>query len=248
MAKQLGLILWWTLLPGVASFAGEDGAVDNGEGRRLLATCAQTIKQVHVVRYEADYKGTGWVAKRVAAVTGKVVLGGRSSWDIDEFWCEVTLKPHDSEDVINLMAGSDGDQFYLIDPKTKMVYVDMDPAVLGSQGRNVRRVILRELTAKEPLKEMLEAKNIELQGTELVGKDPCHKIEVTTEDDGRSVWFISQKDHLPRRLIRYYSRPDDGEGTTDLTLRRVEIDPHMDGNLFTLAVPAGFTKTDDFAP
>ncbi len=248
MVKQVGLILWITLLSGVVSYAGEEGAAGNVAGRKLLEQCAKTIKQIHVVSYEADYKGTGWVANRVAEVKGKVVLGGRSSWDTDEFWCEVALKPHDSEEVIHLTAGSDGDQFYLIDPKAKMAYEDMDPAVLGSQGRNVRRVVLREFTADEPLKELLEAKKIELQGAEVVGEEACHKIEVVAEDDSRSVWLISQKDHLPRRIVRYHTHPERGEGTTDLTLHRVEVDPRMDRSPFALVVPAGFTKTDDFAP
>ncbi len=242
MLRHAGLILCWVLLSGVASYAGDDA------GRKIIEQCASKIKQAHVVSYEVDYKGTAWVAKRVGEVSGKVVVGGRSEWDVDEFWCDVTLKKHDSEEAIHLMAGSDGDQYFLIDPKTKMAHLDMDPAVLGSQGRNVRRAIFRQYTSKEPMKDVLEAKKIELQGTELVGQEACHKIEVIEEDDSRSVWFISQKDYLPRRVVGYHVHPEHGEGTTDLTMSHVKIDPRMDHGPFKLVVPAGFTKTDDFAP
>ncbi len=248
MAKQLVIIVSLALISGAVNAADEGVASDGNAGRKLLDQCARKIKQVRLVRYEADYKGTAWVAKRVAEVKGKVVLGGRSQWDLDEFRCDVALKAPDSEEVINLTAGSDGELFYLIVPKTKMVYADIDPAVLGSHNRNLRRVIFRDFTSEQPLQEILKAQKIELQGTELVGREPCHKIEVVTEDGSRSIWFISQKDHLPRRLVRYHNHPEHGEGTTELTLHGVEIDPRLDRSPFTLTVPAGFTKTDDFAP
>lgn len=219
--------------------------------KEVLAAASDAMKATKVVKYDAAYTATGWAKRFVPDVNGSAIVGQRSKWDIDEFYCDIKLKRADSEEVQLYQAGCDGDTYYLIDPKTKLVHVDMDPTVLGSGSRDIMRVILPEFASPEPLKDAMEAEGIELVGTETVDGHECRQVRVPPTGGPELVWSISTKDHLPRRVVRKYPpRPDsNGEGaTTELAITNLAVDPTLDRNYFKPQVPEGFTKTDDFAP
>ena len=236
---------------GAAAGEASEKKAEPSEGLKILQKTAAALEKVKSVRYQAQYQGTGWVKQYVADVEGSAMLGEPSEHDIARFRCEVKLTPPKAEEPLELTAGSDGDLFYMIDPKTKTAYVDMDDAVLGSQGRNVQRVLMREFVAKEPLAEDLKAEKVELKGTAKVGDEDCHEIHVTRSESQQVVWFVSKKDGLPRRVDRIYQNRQDPEGdagTTQLVLSNVVVDKTFQMAPFKVTVPAGFTKTDDFAP
>ncbi len=156
-----------------------------------------------------------------------------------------------SSDEVELTAGSDGNVYFLIDPKSKMAYEDMDPAVIGKHERNVQRVLMPGFGAQEPFKDELEADSIELKGTAEIGDEPCHEIYVDAKEPPDLIWYLSKKDLLPRRLVRVYPNqrdPEGEDGTTQLTISNLELNPRPEHDPFKLRVPEGFTKTDDFAP
>jgi len=102
--------------------------------------------------------------------------------------------------------------------------------------------------ASEPFEEALKAKEIELKGTADVAGVACDEIAVTSEDgQQRAIWYFAKEDHLPRRVVRIYKNPEGKEGTTDLTLTNLVVNPRI-ADPFKPEVPPGFTKTDEFAP
>lgn len=223
----------------------------SSEGFEILKKAETALKEVKQVSYRAEFKATGWVAAFVPEVSGTALLGERSKWDLDRFRCEVKLQPRGSSEVIELTAGSDGDLFFLIDSKNKMAYEDMDPAVLGSQGRDIQRVLMREFTASDPFGDEIKPDLVELKGTESVGGEECYQIHIKSDTPPEVVWFISKKDFLPRRVRRIHPNRRDpkGEpGTTELTVTNLVVNPKLNSNPFKLVVPTGFTKTNDFAP
>ncbi len=158
------------------------------------------------------------------------------------------MTPPDSDETIEVLAGSNGDLFYLIDPATKMVYADIDEAVLGSRTRDPRRVLLHEFVAKEPLAEDLKAHKIELEDKTKVGNETCYRVHITRSEPPEVIWYLSTKDLLPRRIDRLYKNPEGKVGSTQLALTDLVAEPTCNTALFELTVPQGFTQTDEFAP
>ncbi len=208
---------------------------------------AAAIVSAKRLGYQAQYEATDWVKAFVPNVSGTVVVGKRSEFDLDEFFCNVAIKPNDSDKTQKLTAGSDGDVYFLIDSKTKMAHVDMDPSVLGSYGGDIQRVVVRELTAKQPFSEAIKEGKAELTGTRTIDNEPCYEIRIKGDSPSEIVWYLSTKDFLPRRIERIYKR-EGKSGSTLLTLSKLVVNPKTPRDPFKLAVPKGFTKTDDFAP
>jgi hypothetical protein len=214
----------------------------------ILHKAEEALKSVKFVRYQVKYEGTGWVKQFVADAEGSVMLGERSQHDIARYRCEVKLTPPGATEAIELCGGSDGDLFYLIDPKTKTVYADIDEAVIGTHSANFQRVLLPDFVAEEPLAEDLEAEKFELKESTLVGGEPCYQVQVVRSETRETLWSISKNDLLPRRVHRIYREPDRGEGATDLELTELVAKTTFDPAPFMLRVPDGYTKTDEFAP
>ena len=200
------------------------------------------------MQYDAHYSATGWITAHVPQIEGCAVLGEPSQYDIVRLRTEVKMTPPKSEEMIALTAGCDGDLFFLIDPKVKMVYADIDEAVLGTQQRNVQRLLMREFVTKEPLADVLKAEKPELKETGQVGDETCYQIHVSLSDTRGITWFVSKKGWLPRRVDRLYQNPEKEEGSTRLVLTNVIARATFSIEPFKAIVPHGFTRRDDFAP
>jgi len=247
--KRIAIVLACALLP-IPALA--DG--DLTDGREILKKADEAVKKIKLVEYRADYQGTAWVQQFVPAVTGTVVLGKQSKWEIPQFRCEIKLQKYGSEEVQELTAGCDGDVYFLIDPKTKTAHEDMDEAVLGTQSRDIQRALMREFSIPKPFGAILEPEEgdppaIELKGTAKVGDQECYEVVIkpTGPQAPELHWFISKKDLLPRKIVRIYDREGE-KGTTELAVHDLKVDPKLDRNPFKLVPPPGFKKTDEFAP
>jgi len=220
--------------------------------KEILKRADAAMKAVKTVSYDAKYTSEGWVKPFVADVEGKVVLGPDGEYDVPRFYCEVEMKKPDWDAPQSFTAGCDGNEYYLIDAKTKKAHHDMDPVVLGANSRDIQRVSMREFTADEPFKDELAAKDISLTSTKTIDGEMCYEVEIKTEGGRQKavVWWISTKDFLPRGVKRVHApRGGEGEdGSTQLMIRNVIATKKNKPEVFTLKVPAGYTKTDEFAP
>ena len=250
MMNQVTGLTWGLCV--ILGLGTDQPARDPGEltdPMEILKRADAAIKKVDRVSYNADYKATEWITAFVPAVTGKVVMGERSKHDIDRFFCQVKLQSAKSSETSEYTAGSDGDVFFVIDPKTKTAHQDMDPAVLGSEARNIQRVLLREFSAPDPFDDELKAEEIELKGSKPIGDEMCYEVYVKAKDAPPAmVWHFSTTDFLPRRVTRIYKNDEGQEGTTELTLSDLVVNPKSAKDPFKLTVPPGFKKTDEFAP
>lgn len=251
MKRMASIALSLLMASAVVAEDTDSKKTESAKGRAILAKAAAALKQVKRVSYRADYTATGWVARFVATVQGTAVMGEQSKWEIDRFRCEVKLQKPDSSETLEFAAGSDGNVFFLVDSKTRTAHEDMDPAVLGSNGRDIQRVLMPVFSAPEPLSDELESDSIESTGTATVSGEECYKIHVKTDTPPELVWFLSKKDYLPRRVLRIYPNrrdPEGEEGTTQLTISDLVVNPKFAEDPFRLVLPEGFSKTDDFAP
>jgi len=226
--------------------AGKPG--DLTDPKEILGRAQAAAKKVKLASYRADYIAEGWVTKFVPNVQGTVLVGDDTQQGVERFKCKVKITPNESAEVMEFEAGSDGNEYYLIDAKTKTVHQDMDPAVLGTQNRNMRRVVMTEFGVREPFKAELEDGKVELRGTAKVGEEECYEILADTGRPPVLVWWISTKDSLPRQLRRMHKNPEGQEGMTQLTVLDLKVDFKTEKDPFALEVPGGFKKTDEFAP
>ncbi|MGD2111055.1 MAG: DUF2092 domain-containing protein, partial [Phycisphaerae bacterium] len=161
------------------------------------------------------------------------------------------IKKYGSEELIEVTAGSDGDVYFLVDPKTKMAHEDMDVAVLGTNARNIQRPVMGEFADAKPFHDILEpdgdAPTIELKGTTKIADHDCYEVLVKGKSPPEFQWFISKTDFLPRKVVRTYEQEGE-KGTTELAISDLKINPKLDKDAFKVDVPPGFTKTDEFAP
>ncbi|MBU0718719.1 MAG: hypothetical protein KJ749_10760 [Planctomycetes bacterium] len=223
----------------------------SAEAMEIMKKAEQAAKKIKLARYTAEYKATGWVTKHVPHVEGTAVIGEPSEYDLLRFFAEIKLTPYDTKETTQVSAGCDGDLSYLIDHQAKMVYADIDPAVLGAHERDIQRLLVREFVAEEPFADELKAKKMELQDEVQVGDEKCHQVRVELQPGRAAIWSFSKKDLLPRRIERVYANREDPEaepGTTTLTLTNLVAETKFRIEPFKLAVPPGFTKTDEFAP
>lgn len=249
MIRVLSIVLGIGLLG--AARAEEPVPTDGGSnkaGMAVIKRAAAAAKKAKVVKYAAEYGGTAWVKNFVPAVTAEVIVGEQSKWEINSFRADVTLKPYDKDETTKLVGGCDGNVFFLIDPAKKIVYEDMDHAVMGSNSRNIQRVVVPALGAPEPFADLLEAETIEVQGTKTVADEDCDEIRVVDKDGQESIWCFAKKDGLPRSVERIYKNNEGEKGTTQLVLTDLVVNPKLATSPFKAQVPDGYTKTDEFAP
>lgn len=250
---------WITLVSIGALLLGDPKPVSgqpfNDSPREIMKKARDAAVAVRRVRYTAEYVATGWVTEHVPTVTGTVIVGEQSKWEIERFRSTVKIVPNGKGDAkdnakdgpLELTAGCDGESFFLIDAKTKTVHEDIDPAVMGSHARDVQRVVLSELASPKPYEKELEAKDLVIKSIPEVAGQRCFELHATVEGV-EVVWYIAWSDLLPRRYVRIYKNPEGEVGTTQLTLIDLEVDPKLPGNPFKADVPPGYKKTDEFAP
>ena len=88
-----------------------------------------------------------------------------------------------------------------------------------------------------------------LKGVEKIGNEKCYRIYVEYADSmGKSTWWFSTKDFLPRRVDRIGKGPDGEKAGTWLTLTNLVVSPKLSENTFALNVPDGYEVEEVKAP
>ena len=248
MLRTICTVLVLNAMPLLASGGTDNNPSNNENPREILKRAAGAMKKVKGISYTAEYDSTTWIKAYRPKVSGTVIVGQEKEYELVEFYCDVTLRPNEPEKESRFQAGSNGDTFFLIDPKTKTMHQDMDHVVLGSHSRDIQRVVLRDFSSPEPLKELLESETVESRGTQTVDGQLCHKVYIKTDEGREQIWSFSERDFLPRHVERLWKNQKDEPGSTLFILTNLKVNPKLDGHPFDPTVPPGYTKTDDFAP
>lgn len=215
----------------------------------ILKKADAATKAVKNVGYNATLSATGPTAARFPSGEGSVLLVQPENPDgaLGKYKVEAKMHMPNSSEVREIVIGGDGENFFLIDPANKIAYQDMDPAVIGRAGQMARALVMGEYTHPTPFSDEINADKAELEAVIKIGDVDCYQIRVTyARGGGEAVWYFGTKDFLPRRLDRIFKQ--DGGGSTQLVLTELTVNPKIAGDAFKLALPEGFTLSDDFAP
>lgn len=217
------------------------------DGRAVLLKAQAAMKSAKVISYNGELAITGYYARELPEVRGKVVIGKQSELKLDRFVCDVKLKMPGSQDWLEYPIGSNGDKYFRLDHAQKLLREDIDPLIMGTRARHAQRVLLRDFAAAEPMKNDLAAASITLRESESVAGEDCYVVFAATwpAQPYDTQWHISKKDFFPRRLQRIFKREAEG-ATTSITLNGLKVDPPSERDPFEAVLPAGYTKTDQF--
>jgi outer membrane lipoprotein-sorting protein len=215
----------------------------------ILKQVDAAIKAVHSVRYDATLQSSGAATRFAAPAEGSAVMVGWNRGMPEKFYANVKTRKEDSEEIVELTGGGNGDMYFLIDHGTKKAYEDMDPAVLGSASRALSNFGMIEYVHDAPFDHEIDAEGLELLGEETIDGEACYKVHVEYgAGRGESTWFFSKKDLLPRRRVQQFSIPGMGDGVIETQISRLEVNVEPDESLFRMELPEGYAQIDDFAP
>jgi outer membrane lipoprotein-sorting protein len=215
----------------------------------ILRRADAATKDVKAVRYKGRVELDGVAKSRLPKVEGEVLLAGNGE-DLERFRVEMRGEMPGGGKKINVIAGSDGNEFYVLDKETKKAYIDIDPGVMGpyapvQSAAVLFSVVMREFTHPRPFSDEINGDKQELKGTEKVGSEECYKIYVEYSGGlGKSNWYFSRKDFLPRRVDRLISGSQ-GEGSYSTIVLDLEVDPKLKDDAFKPEAPEGYEKTDE---
>ena len=116
----LGIVLLFCLGMGTQETVKKDG--EPNDAKAILQRVAEALRTTTTVRYRAVYKVTGWATAFVPNMIGTVVVGKQSELKIQRYYCILKVRKEGSSDLREFTAGSDGEIFYLFDPKTKTAH------------------------------------------------------------------------------------------------------------------------------
>lgn len=218
------------------------------EAVEILKKVDAATKALGTVSYKSSTQGNGWLATRSPKLEGKVVASGKWENELGKVRVEGKVTLPDSAESREFVAGNTGEEYYLIDPVKKLVYADLDPQVMGSDGRLAGGLLMREFNHPTPFTDEINSEKAEITGSEKVGDQDCYVINVVYRPKLEAVWYFSKKDFLPRRVDRIAMSPTDERGSSQLVVTDLVTEVKGGDDAFKLTVPEGFEKTDEFAP
>lgn len=261
MKRMICLILSGILASAVAAQeAGEEHkpADERKDAAAKPATHEQAVeflkkvdaatKVVESVSYKGRYTRMR-NGQPVVVIEGTAYIAGEFTNAFTIYRFDAAIHRQNSEDVQKFTVGSNGEEHFLVDHQTEKVHVDIDPAVIGTDGRAAQVIGMIEFVYPTPFGDEIRAESCEMKGTAVIGGEPCQAIHVVYAGDVRqqATWYFSKKDFLPRRVNRLFDRGE-RQISTRQTVSDLVVNPKIDKRELAPFVPEGFTKTDEFAP
>ena len=246
--RAVGALLLLSVGLGVAYAQGESGRdlTDPVEILRRADTAAKTVK---TVRYDVSFRGLLATERQVPVVEGKVLMSGWAFNKPDKFRCDGEVRQPGSSETIKITVGTNGETYFLLDHRLKRGYVGVGPAISGSMGRPVERLMMWEFVYPTPFSDEINSRSQTLRGTKKIGNEDCYEIVVAyTDTTQEAVWCFSKKDFLPRSVQRHRIMPNGKKGAEEWVLTNLVVDPNPSEDAFAFILPEGFHRIEGFAP
>jgi outer membrane lipoprotein-sorting protein len=230
--------------------AAPEAAVELTDPTEILKKADEACKAVDSVKYTATFKGMGAGEAKEPKAEGTVYLFGFKNNSFEKARFEAKVTPPGSTEAKEVIMGTNGNEYYLIDPSKKIAYVDIDPAVLGGTGRMAGVLTMGEYVHDRPFSDEINAEKKEFKGSEKIGSEDTYHVWVNYGQQNQEAdWYFSKKDFLPRRVDRKLASQSGGEPRgSRLLVTSLTVAPKPEKDPFKFELPEGYTKSDDFAP
>jgi len=213
----------------------------------VLKKADAATKAVKAVSYDVESAANGMGGR--TRVEGSVVLSGIVGRMPEKFRIDAKLMGAGSDEARRVIIAADGENYYLLDEKTKTLHKDIDPSVLGRAGQALQALLMIEFVHASPFSDEINGAKQERRGDKKIGDEDCHEIYVEYGAAGQgqtAVWYFSKKDFLPRAVKR--GRVGAESAALEMTLSKLVADPKLDQAKFKLEAPEGYTTSDEPAP
>lgn len=240
------ILLCFCLLTRAEEPGKKDGELT--DAKVVLQRVSEALKKTPTVSYRAVYKVTGWATAFVPNMEGPVVVGHLSEHKIQRYHCELKVRKDGSSEIREFTAGCDGENLFIIDPKTRTAHQDINHGVIGANGWAISQIMIPEFGAPDALEKMLKTAKVEIKGEKKIGDQDCIEVRIQADAPQDATWTVSKKDFLPRRITAVFKNREGVESSTALDLHDFKVNPTFAKSPFELVVPEGYKKTDDFAP
>ncbi|MEK6677118.1 MAG: hypothetical protein AABZ47_15875 [Planctomycetota bacterium] len=216
----------------------------------ILQKAEAAIKNAKIVRLTFTREGLHADAETSPRIHGTAIMSGYERMFIKKFRIDAKTKKPGEQTTENLVAGADGDVFYVVDEKTKKVHVDMDPAVMGSIGQTIVFDLLpTTFVNPDPFEYEKKVEKPEVKGIVKIDGEEYYEVQfVFAGGKYATTQFFSVKDGLPRRIEWNYKLPTGESGGSRLVISELTLDYKAPPDVFTPTIPDGFTRTEEFAP
>ena len=233
----------------VATLADDKKSDELTDPLEILRKVDAAAKAVHAVKYEAKLEPTESAAAQGGFLKATVIAIGYAHGEPEKYYVDVTYQAPSEETPRHITAGTDGEDYYLIDHQAKKAHVDIDPAVMGPHRLAIARAWMVEFLHDTPFSDEINGRSQELLPSEMIAGEDCYAVRVVYQAEGASVttWYVSKKDFLPRARRDVWTREDGSTIGQLRTITKLEADPKIDEDTFKLKVPEGYTETDEFA-
>jgi hypothetical protein len=230
--------------------AEEEGkkTADLTDAKAILQRTVEALKKVQTVSYEVEYNVTGWFSYFLPNVRGTVVIGKDTQQKVPRFHTRLTVQKVGSSESTEVNAGADGNSYFVIDPTSKTVHADIDPAVVGNGQWAVQFSMVREFAEPDPFADALKSNELRLGDPAPVDGEDCYAVWIKSQTNPEALWLLSKRDFLPRKIFFAQTNQEGKEATAENILHRLTVNPTFVKNPFELVVPEGYKKTDEFAP
>lgn len=244
MCVTLGFVL------ATSAMAVEDKrSADLTDPVEILKRVDAAAKAVHSAKYTITVKGIRGSASTIPQTQGTVLLSGWAMGGVQKFLVDAKVTQAGSSQVNHITVGSDGDMFFVTDHAGKIAYEDIDPNVMGRTGRPAQGLLMAEFVHPTPFSDELNGQKQELTGSKVIGGVDCYEIHVVyANGTAEAIWHFSKKDFLPRARLDIFQTQAGEPGGRQRIVTNLVVDPPLQASDFKLSLPAGFKKTDDFAP
>ncbi|HEX4954754.1 MAG TPA: hypothetical protein VF017_15280 [Thermoanaerobaculia bacterium] len=249
-ALLLGALLGPAAAPALAQGEAAASTGDREQALDVLRRAASALSALSSVRYRARIVPRGIGERFWPAAEGVAVLSG---WDAAlhrpaRFFFDLETRRAGAAQASRISGGGNGETYFVVDHAAKKSYHDMDPLVLGSHGQTLARFEMDEFVMEHPLADELAAREVSYLGIRVRNGREHHEIHVQySAGRGEATWLFATDDLLPRWRIQKFSIPQ-GEGSLEIDIVELEIDPDLPASVFDLQLPAGYQAVDDFAP
>jgi len=215
----------------------------------ILRQADAAAKAVKTVRYDVQYRGLLVIERQVPEVNGTVLMSGLAGRRAQKFHCEGEVRHPGSSDGVKITVGTDGATYFLLDHRLSRGYIGTGPAITGSTGRPVERLMLVEFAIPTPFSDEINGRSHTYRGTTRVDGEECYEVAVTYANTALdAVWTFSKKDFLPRRVQRFRAMLDGARGGEEWTLTNLVADPEPAKDAFAFQLPHGFSRIEGYAP
>jgi outer membrane lipoprotein-sorting protein len=248
MKRLLPVILGVFVTAGVVLAQEEKKGGEMTDPVEILKKVDAAAKAVNTARYKCSFERLGEQGQ-MPKVEGTVLLTGWSGGGPQKYVVDAKVKQPNSEEETRITVGGDGNEYFVVDHKSKKAYVDIDQAVMGRTGRPAQLILVAEFVHATPFSDEINGQKHELRGSKTIAGEDCYEVYVQyASAQQEAVWHFSKKDFLPRARLDIFKGPDGTENKQLKTISHLEVDPKIGDDAFKFSLPEGYERIDDFAP